>query len=280
MMKDVKEVLGIIKTTNERLLREHGRSEISISKLNTMITTPFDADGVAIKTHDKYFDDETSQYYQMSVEQIKEAWSDKAATSCAYGKKLDEYIGMILEGEDEKKIMLWKMDNNYDYDTRLKGICDGFDQYYKWLTEETDYVFVFRENPLYYMVGDVMANGRPDAIFYSPSKNKLLINDWKNTADITFVNKWQRLLGPFSNLDDCNGNTYTFQTHFYKASMANTYDLGLTEDDIDTQIVQMLQTPNENGLNYNVYTGKIPYERRNIDMLVDFGYKKSKLLNS
>ena len=44
-----------------------------------MLEEPFDQLGVAQKTHDKYFDDPTSEYYRMSVKQIIEKWSAKGA---------------------------------------------------------------------------------------------------------------------------------------------------------------------------------------------------------
>ena len=58
----------------------------SISTILSMLQEPFDQKGVAEKTFNKRFNDPTSEYYQMTVEEIIEKWEDKAATSRRYGK--------------------------------------------------------------------------------------------------------------------------------------------------------------------------------------------------
>ena len=79
----------------------------SISTILSMLQEPFDQKGVAEKTFNKRFNDPTSEYYQMTVEQIIEKWEDKAAASRRYGKLNDDYIGIVLEGtEDDKDLFL------------------------------------------------------------------------------------------------------------------------------------------------------------------------------
>lgn len=270
------EIIEKIKNRNKEILNEHGKSEMSISTVLSMLIKPFDKDGVAKKTFDKHFNNPDSQYYQMSIEQIIESWENKAAVSCDYGRKLDTYIQGTLEGEDME---LWKLDNNYDLDERLHGICDGFDEFIKVLKEKTDYEDIGGEIQLFYKYNGVLFNGRTDRIFFSKSKNKFLIVDWKNSGDIVLSNKWGKLLGPLSKYDECNGNTYTLQTQFYKTALINSYpELGITEDDVDTRIVQMVYG---DGLDkhYNVYEPNIAYDKKNIDNMVDFAWKKNQLLS-
>ena len=102
---------------------------LSISQVLGMLVEPFDSKGVAQKTHDKHFNNPESQYYQMSVEQIMEAWSAKGAESCKYGSLLDDYIGMNLNNDPVEKIQLWKLDNNYEWDERLNNLCKSFNEF-------------------------------------------------------------------------------------------------------------------------------------------------------
>ena len=80
----------------------------------------------------------------MTAEEIREAWSAKGATSTHYGSLLDDYIGCILTG-NENDLRLFKLDNGYDYDERLHGLCDSFDNFYSILSKSGDTVFVDRE---------------------------------------------------------------------------------------------------------------------------------------
>ena len=73
---------------------------ISISSVLGMIQEPFDQEGVAEKTFNKYNNDPTSQYYQKSIKEICDMWSAKGAESCKYGSLLDEYIGLNLNNKE------------------------------------------------------------------------------------------------------------------------------------------------------------------------------------
>ena len=90
--------MNIRESLLERLEKVNGEVKsnmtkyLSISQVLGMLVEPFDSKGVAQKTHDKHFNNPESQYYQMSVEQIMEAWSAKGAESCKYGSLLDDYI--------------------------------------------------------------------------------------------------------------------------------------------------------------------------------------------
>lgn len=255
-------------------------SPISVSRMIELSHAPFDSQAIAQKTYDKNFNNPDSKYYQMTVEQILESWQTKAATSCSYGSHLDNYIGFVLEEKDENEFELWKMDNNYEWDERLNGICTGFDQFYSYLKENSDYEFVCREIPIWFVKGDMYAQGRLDALFYSPSKNKYLVIDWKNTEKIDTSNKWGKLYGPLNQLDDCNGNHYTLQTQFYRTSLATSYpELGINEDDISTLVVQMLPEANDKGVHYNTYKENTPYNRVLIERFIDFAIKKNKLMS-
>ena len=55
-----------------------------------------------------------------------------------YGIMQAIYVGRRISFEnnkEDKKLALWKLDNNFEYDNRLKGLCTGFEQFYKLLSE-------------------------------------------------------------------------------------------------------------------------------------------------
>ena len=142
----------------------------SISTILSMLQEPFDQKGVAEKTFNKRFNDPTSEYYQMTVEEIIAKWEDKAATSRRYGKMNDDYIGIILEGNEDDKDLFY-LDNDVDGDERLKAQVKAFDEFMDDLPEHI--VFVAREVTLYYKIGEHYVKGRFDALFFDTIKKKL-----------------------------------------------------------------------------------------------------------
>ena len=124
---------------------------VSITSILGMLTEPFDKEGVAKKTYDKRFNDPTSEYYQKTVNEIIAMWEKKGADSCHYGSMLDDYIGANLTGTDAN-VKLFKLENNFDNDKRLQGLCESFDNFYKVLSKSGDTVFVDRERTIYHKV--------------------------------------------------------------------------------------------------------------------------------
>ena len=166
---------------------------VSITTILGMLEEPFDQLGVAQKTHDKHFDNPASEYYRMSVEQIIEKWLAKGADSRHYGSMLDDYIGLNLNHKDIE-LRMFKLDNNYDNDERLHGLCDSFDNFYSILQKSGDTIFVDRERTVYYdieidnpLTGEKMKyniKGRFDALFYNKRTNKWIVIDWKSSGSI------------------------------------------------------------------------------------------------
>ena len=250
-----------------------------MSKCIELIKEEFKKDIVAQRTHDSHYDDENSIYYHMEVSEIIEMWDAKSATSKQYGSNLDDYIGMNLNNETDA-LPLWKLEHNYEYDNRLNGICTGFDQYYKLLKEHTDYEYVTREQMLYVKSekGNII-RGRFDCLFYSPSMDRYLVIDWKNTEKISGKSDYRKkLLGLCYNLDECNLNEYTLQTHFYKKALCDTYKL-TTYDKVDCYICQMLPEALQNGNHFLLHKQNFLFDAQFIDKVIDYCNEKNKLLN-
>lgn len=252
----------------------------SISTILSMLQEPFDQKGVAEKTFNKRFNDPTSEYYQMTVEQIIAKWEDKAATSRRYGKMNDDYIGIILEGTEDDKD-LFCLDNDVDGDVRLNTQVRAFDEFMNDLPEHI--VYVAREVTLYYKIGEHYVKGRFDALFYDTIKNKWIVVDWKTSGTVdTKPTIWTtKLLGPARVFDALNWNTYTMQVYFYKTALIESGYLpeGTTFDDVDVCIVNFPGREFEDGKLYKKYPKAFDYDKDLMDGIFTFGIKKNILLN-
>lgn len=275
------ELIKNIESVNEKINKDY--ETISISEIIGMLQEPFDGEAVAQKTHDKHFNNPESQYYQMSVEQILEAWSAKGAESTHYGKLLDDFIGFNLEKDDNAR-ELWELDNNYGYDERLTGLCESFTNMYNHLMENGELEFVTREQTLYYEVPEmqVYIKGRFDALFYNKVLNKYLIVDWKSskTVDKKKTPWTKQLFGPMAKYPDLNWYTYTLQTHFYKKALIKNYlPEGTKESDVYVLIIQLpgniLPTTNTN---YEIHQEAFTYDSELLDKLFVYAKRKKDLL--
>ena len=197
--------------------------KISISNLLGTLSTPFDSEGVSQKTFEKHYDNPQSEYYHMTAEEIREAWAAKGATSTHYGSLLDDYIGCILTGNDND-MMLFKLNNNFNYDERLQAHCNAFDNFYAILSKSGDTEFIDREKYLYLKVKnpltkeDMYIYGRFDALFRNKRTGKYILIDWKSSGTIDKVpDRWtKKMLGPMFKYPQLNWYTYTLQLYFYK----------------------------------------------------------------
>ena len=269
--------------------------KLSISNALNMLLTPFDSEGVSQKVYENHYDNPQSEYYHMTAEQIREAWSAKGATSTHYGSLLDDYIGCILTG-NENDLRLFKLDNGYDYDERLHGLCDSFDNFYSVLSKSGDTEFIDREKYLYLKVKNPFHNeegqneymymyGRFDALFRNKRTGKYILIDWKSSGTVDKVaDKWtKKMLGPMFKYPQLNWYQYTLQLYFYKQALLNSGYLpeGTSPDDIVGMIVNLPGKIIEGcGQNYQIHQGAIPYNETELNNFYEFAIKKYILLEA
>ena len=272
-MNDIKQ---IIKDKNKEITKLLETRAMSVSKLLEYMHKEFDREGVAKKCFEKGFDDPKSKYYQMTVEHIIESWEKKASESRMYGSLVDNYIGTFLNESEE--LETWKLDNNYDYDPRIHGLCEGFNQFYNIITKQTDYEYVTREEKMFIKCNKTgeWINGRFDCLFYSPSLNKYLVIDWKTNGELSRENKWEKMFGPLYDKDACDLNEYTIQVQMYKKALSEVYELAPPEN-IDVYICQFLIEPNEFGNHYQLHKQGFEYDSKKLDDIIEFAYKKSRM---
>lgn len=268
---------------------------ISISTILGMIEEPFDRDRVVELTYNKHHNNPESQYYLKSKQEIIDMWEAKGADSRHYGSMLDDYIGLNLNNKSIE-LRLFKLDNDYDNDERLHGLCDSFDNFYSVLSKSGDTIFVDREKTIYYKVEidnplneDDQLNkddkltyyvkGRFDALFFNKRTNKWIVIDWKSSGSIDKTpSKWtKKLLGPMSKFPALNYYTYTTQLYFYKKGLIESGYLpeGTNTDDVVVMIVNLPGKIIEDvGRNFATHQAAYAYDSELLDRLFKFGVQK------
>lgn len=256
---------------------------LSISSVLGMLEEPFDQISVATKTYNKHFNNPNSEYYQKSIEEICEMWSQKGATSRQYGAILDNYIGYNLNHQEDE-LELFNLDYDRDGDERLNNICTSFDNFVKDVLEQhPELEFVTREKTLYYQIPgtEQYIRGRFDALFYNTNKKRYLIVDWKSSGDVDKKpSPWTgKLLGPCKDLLALNWNTYTLQVYFYKTALENSGWLNEGEG-VDCIIIQLPGhiVPESNKM-YCMHNPAFEYKKDFMDKLFIWAHKKNILLN-
>lgn len=290
-----KEILDKIDSINkERFSNLDGRKIISVSKIEDYVSTPFDAEAQAKVCEEKGKMDPNYKYAGLTAEEIQKLWEDKAAESRKYGMLLDEYTEQVI-GKNRKTLEVWKLDNNFEYDPRLKNNCLGFEEFYSEI-QKYGYSVVGREITVYVQtpssVGDMpfdsqeeegnnVVVGRIDCLFNNPSTGKYLIVDWKTTDEIkTQAFRAKKMKGPANNWQDCDMGKYTIQLHMYKTALAFTYHL-TDPKNIAVCICNLKKEQDPATLkNYLLYKENFPYNERLIYQVVDFSIKKRELLNA
>ena len=255
---------------------------ISISTVLTMLQEPFDQKGVAEKTYNKNFNNPESQYYQKSIDEIIDMWQEKGRISCHYGSLLDDYIGINLT-KTEDDLELWKLDNNFDDDERLKNHCKAFDDFYTLTKASGDTEFIDREKTLYLRVGDMYVKGRFDALFRNKRTGKWIVVDWKSSGEIEKEKtRWTKnLLGAASKYPALNWYTYTMQLFFYKKALVDSGYLpeGTTYDDVDVMIVNLPEKMVTETQSYATHRAAMQFNSEEMEKIYNFAIKKHNLLN-
>lgn len=264
--------------------------KVSISNALDMLFTPFDSEGVAQNTYNKHFDNPESEYYQMTVQQILDKWSAKGAESCKYGSLLDDYIGATLTGT-ENDLRLFKLDNGYDFDERLHGLCDSFDNFYSVMSKSGDTEFIAREKYLYLKTKnpitkeDTYLYGRFDALFRNKRTGKYILIDWKSSGTIDKVpTKWtKKMLGPMFKYPQLNWYRYTLQLYFYKQALIESeyVPADTKPEDIVVMIVNLPgKVIPECRQNYQIHQGAMPYDTNMLNEFYKFAIQKFMILES
>ena len=210
-----------------------------ITGLLKYMNDEFDQYGVAKSLVEKYFNDSSSKYYQMSVEDIVKQWTETGQRAIFIGNALDDYVGLVTEPEKQKLTMgEWSKKVNFSTDEAIYKRIDVWEKYWKWL-EDNGWEMIGREVPLFYVINGRLVGGRADMIVYNRRMNNITIIDWK-TADEIQKDRWTKQAhGPVDGLYQDKATGYGMQVSFYKIALRKILPEELKDVTIDTCIVQV-----------------------------------------
>lgn len=152
--------------------------------------------------------------YNITESQLKYAWDFLNDISTYKGRALHNYI----ENHFYNKIYNYEFEGIIDYfgydaiNSVFNIIQNQFHDFYKLSFDrlipiKPEYI-VYDE---YYLV-----SGMVDMLFFNKKKNTFQIYDWKTNKALKSFNRFQKMSGVFSDMDDCELNIYTIQLNTYK----------------------------------------------------------------
>lgn len=215
------------------------KAQYYITGLLKYLNDEFDQVSTANNLVNKYYDDKSSKYYNMSVQDIISKWSATGQRAIFIGNTMDEYVGMMTEPEKQKFTKLeWAERVNWVNDPAIYHRTNAWKNYWSCL-EKGGWEMIGREIPLFYTVNGHTIGGRADMIVYNKRLNNITIIDWK-TADKIDKDKFTKLAhGPIANLYQDKATSYGIQVAFYKLALRNILPPELKDVNIDTCIVQL-----------------------------------------
>lgn len=199
----------------------HGKNIPSVSRTIDKFVEPFPTNKKAQECYEKYYNDPTSRYYQMTAEDIKRQWKKKndnannqGTLAHAFGENAMHYmVGDYDAISDDFKDRL--VDGKFVAKTGfeeavVKFFNDVPDEYVPMLVENRVYAYCGKDEPVY--------AGTFDLLMYSmiPGKEGLVQWDWKTNEDIYRNFQGKTLLPPFENLLDSPLEHYEIQQNCYE----------------------------------------------------------------
>ena len=170
--------------------------------------------------------DPSYKYYGLTKEEILALWAVKSGRACDYGTEVHafgESMFYYMIGEPEKILpeCVDKFKNGLPCPTNPHE--EAIVKFWDDLPE--NYVPVLAETKVFNRNGTPYA-GTFDILFYyvdeeNPSKNGLIIFDYKTNEDIYKNYKQQKLLWPFNDLLDMSESLYTLQLGCYQIPLEN-----------------------------------------------------------
>lgn len=245
-----------------------GKTVLSVSRALEQLVPEKDMSLIAEKTSKKHFEDQSSEYFHKSPEEVLDIWSKLGETGRDNGKKLDEFIELVL---NKKSTKLFECDNFYGNEA-LKAKCTKAEKLIRDL-ENAGLAFEGREQKLFLPLDEsTVVTGRYDALFSMPvgDSRAFYLIDWKNTEKILFENKFENMLGPCRKFPNANGYQYMIQVMFYRECLKS---YGLKES-IVPNIIQFTKDPAQSAV---VYKPDFELSSEEIREILSFAAEKIKI---
>jgi len=270
MKKIEKKILEVNKKIRNPYDKYDADHRISISNVKDSLAVEFDQLGVAKKTHDKHFNDEKSIYYKKSVDEIIAMWTAKADLSKERGNLVDDFVGL--------EYSMWDKLYENETETTIEETSDQvMKRKYKGVHAVLKYFkgaglnFETREKPLYleyyYKKQYWLINGRFDAIFTGKTpdnEDMYLVVDWKNSEKIEESNKWQKMLGPLKDKDDCDLIKFTVQIFMYLYILREGYKVDSRANGC------IVQFPGNSDYFYKIFPPGFQYDEKLMKKIIEW----------
>lgn len=208
-----------------------GNNIPSVSRTIDQFVEPFPTEKKAQECYEKYYNDPTSKYYQMTASDIKKQWKNKndnanaqGTLAHAFGENAMHYmVGDYDAISDDFKDRL--VDGKFEARTGFEKAIVKF-----WNDMPDEYVPVLVENRVYAMCGKEIPvyAGTFDLLVYCtiPGKEGLIIMDYKTNEDLYKNFNGKTLLNPFETLLDRPLEHYEIQQSLYENAL-NEIGLGI-----------------------------------------------------
>jgi ATP-dependent exoDNAse (exonuclease V) beta subunit len=152
--------------------------------------------------------------YKLITDQVIFAWDFINDISTFKGSALHNYI----ENYYFNKIYQYPYNtiiNHFGYDPIFKSFEIIKEQFNKFYNDSFGKLIPIKPEFVVYDK-EYMVSGMVDMLFYNKKKGKLQIWDWKTNKALRSENRYQKMSGIFSDMDDCELNTYAIQLNTYK----------------------------------------------------------------
>lgn len=184
----------------------HGQPLTPVSRIVSQLKPPFDREGIAARTATRR---------GVGVATVLAEWDKARDVSMARGTRVHEYIARKLTGKAEPP----QTDMFLALNQQLAEM-DAFDRF--WVaTPDVGHP----AEQVEWVIGDAELGiaGTVDAILRG-DPGILHIFDWKTGKEFKTENRFQKLLPPFDDLDDCDLSSYSLQLSLYRLIVQRNID--------------------------------------------------------
>lgn len=229
-----------------------GRKLTSVTTLIHKYTSHFD---------EEYWAPKKAEEYLVSSDMVKYAWTFLNQLSTFKGSALHNFIENYYFNklyQYPKELIL----DNFGYDPIIEDYELIKKQFINFYNDSFGKLVSIRPELIVYDE-EYQVSGMVDMLFLNNKSNNFEIWDWKTNKKLNTQNRFQKMSGIFSDLDDCEFNVYSLQLNTYKYIIEKNTDIKLGE----SYIVWYFS----GNLNYKII--KIPdMQSRVREMLEEFRY--------
>lgn len=147
----------------------------------------------------------TGPYAGMTPQQIKDQWEQNRVEAANSGTLMHLDIESFLNGEEVKNPNTVEFKYFMDF---YHEVIEG-----KYIPYRTEWMIYSKDG----------VAGSIDCVLVN-EHGELILLDWKRSKEIKMTNPYEKGIGPFKYLDNCNYNHYTLQLNIYRHILETEYN--------------------------------------------------------